>query len=576
MTHRTLWPFFLLLCATLFIGIGFIAILPPFEGYDETAHFSRIMEYAAPQTEPTTEPRQRIIKTVYDYYRSGPMPYRGWISNEDMHTGDPLYQKDKDPYAQFWSYARFFNDPALTTPYTQRYRQQDLPTTYQASPQRNWQYQHPPLYYRLMAGISQLRSPTNLLDTLLFLRLLSFGIAFAGLTIGLWATHRHYHKTQPILDQHWLGFLALYPFLLPSFFGDLARLGNDTLCLFFFSIAWAFLLEHLRKPERLHLCLGIGVLLGLCLSTKMTLLPVTLSLGFFVLLFNILAPHARQRGLFTSILPPLLMGCGAILIYSVLQNLMSDPPLPMVENAALHAISPEKCTAHLSTLDCMQQNITLKKLAEGLVFLFASTTYFMNSWSVVASNLWTSFLVAMIAFGVLLAYLTSLRAQAFYKPAWLPLWIVTPLHGSLGLFMIMSMIERGDNHIPGYYIHVLAPSVALMVACGLAKIKQRSYGKIVIPLMLLWVFFVTLPIIGKHLVVFAGCHLQLGKFFSATCTEPMPITLIWERLSLIAYPMLGAISFTAGFASLAGGLVMLYLQNRRAATQPPLQLLSPE
>jgi len=44
--------FILLVSAILLIAVGFLAVLPPFEGFDETAHYSSIQQIADTGTIP--------------------------------------------------------------------------------------------------------------------------------------------------------------------------------------------------------------------------------------------------------------------------------------------------------------------------------------------------------------------------------------------------------------------------------------------------------------------------------------------------------------------------------------------
>src|SRR5882724_8725827 len=80
----------LFLIAVLLTGLGRIAILPPFEGADETAHYSRILAAAWPPAK--REDAARIADSVYHYYSAGPMS-QGWINNASMHRSDPLFAK---------------------------------------------------------------------------------------------------------------------------------------------------------------------------------------------------------------------------------------------------------------------------------------------------------------------------------------------------------------------------------------------------------------------------------------------------------------------------------------------------
>src|ERR1700758_4426423 len=83
----------LLLAANLLMGLGRIAVLPAFEGYDETAHYSRLEAeaFAGPGT-----PTAYISKDVENYYRHGPMSPR-WVFARAFNDAYHLALKDGEP-----------------------------------------------------------------------------------------------------------------------------------------------------------------------------------------------------------------------------------------------------------------------------------------------------------------------------------------------------------------------------------------------------------------------------------------------------------------------------------------------
>jgi len=66
--------FILLISAILLIAVGFLAVLPPFEGFDETAHYSSIQQIADTGTIPRYG-QSFLSLTVTDYGLHGPLPY---------------------------------------------------------------------------------------------------------------------------------------------------------------------------------------------------------------------------------------------------------------------------------------------------------------------------------------------------------------------------------------------------------------------------------------------------------------------------------------------------------------------
>jgi hypothetical protein len=72
-----------MLAAVLLVGIGYLSILPPFEGFDESVHYSSVREVADTQTLPLFG-RSFIDQTVVDYANHSPMP---WSSRAPPFAG---------------------------------------------------------------------------------------------------------------------------------------------------------------------------------------------------------------------------------------------------------------------------------------------------------------------------------------------------------------------------------------------------------------------------------------------------------------------------------------------------------
>jgi hypothetical protein len=81
---------FLLFSALFFVGLGYILLLPAFEGFDESAHYSRIREIENSASS-MFEKESYIDQVIIDYV--GPMPYS---------SGSP-------PYSHENTYDNFFN-----------------------------------------------------------------------------------------------------------------------------------------------------------------------------------------------------------------------------------------------------------------------------------------------------------------------------------------------------------------------------------------------------------------------------------------------------------------------------------
>ena len=118
--------------AILSIGSGYALIVPIFEGFDETAHFSRILEISSSNLS-FLKNHSYIDKSIFNY--EGPSPY---------NSGNPPFDHEK-------SYRNFFSDNTKISFYEKEYRQSHEVSNFIFSPLENWEYQHPPLYYLILA-----------------------------------------------------------------------------------------------------------------------------------------------------------------------------------------------------------------------------------------------------------------------------------------------------------------------------------------------------------------------------------------------------------------------------------------
>jgi len=251
-----------LLVGSLLIGLSFAALLPPFEGFDETAHYSYIEQIAETGAWPRLN--DPIAAEVSDYLDAAPAP-------TSLHAR--------------WSYRAFFAAPPETiaqgravvhTP-----RDPSRPWRPSTAPyNNNWEGQHPPLYYALMAPIFNLSKGWSFERQFLLLRGFSYLIAWIGLCIVTFSPsvkleHGQAPKTAMALAP------ALWPALFPMWFIEMARLGNDCLVTFWAACAAVLILRLSLKAGLLNYVL-LGLVCGLGLLTKATFLPLTAAILLFL------------------------------------------------------------------------------------------------------------------------------------------------------------------------------------------------------------------------------------------------------------------------------------------------------
>src|SRR5947209_5037668 len=186
----------LLLTASLLLGVAHIALLPPWEGFDETGHYSYIQQVAT--TGHWTRRGDTMSKDIDDYLKVAP-------ANENV----PVQ----------WTYHRFFGGNATIMAAARR-MVHELP----AAPRRfapgqivYWQAQHPPLYYYLMAPVYLLSSGWSLGAQLFLLRAVSYLIAWASLAVLVSVALQRFGKEKRLGLLLPLG-IGLWPLMFPMWF----------------------------------------------------------------------------------------------------------------------------------------------------------------------------------------------------------------------------------------------------------------------------------------------------------------------------------------------------------------------
>lgn len=531
----------LLLLALLLAGLGRILILPPFEGVDETAHYSRIRATAARSG--AAEEDRRIDRAVYDYYSRGPMA-PGWILNDWQHHDDPRVKKPGDAMWVYKDYREFFGEAAAAhADYRALYREKPFPPLFSPSPQVNWQYQHSGIYYSLLAPLFRLADGLPLIPQLLVLRAANFLLAFAGIGIAALAIARHFGRGAAALG-------LFYPFLMPTFFMDVARLGNDNLCLLLFSCAFLLLLEHLRRPRETMLWILLGIALGLCCLAKATMVPA--AAGALAFLW---AHHAWRKEKFPARLaaPVTIAGLAFFVGVQGYVSLLASGRYPG-DNVIGHWAGSASCLSGGSWM-CLPW----KTLFLNAFFTLESIILHFSDWS------HYPFPAPARAFGLL----PVLLALAFYAPALrrplsaesLPAWIIPPLCGALlvhGFFYTLS--NPAVSFTPAWYVHALAPG--LMLACGLGLSRGLAgKGRAATITALAAALLSTAAYMQEAAFFYSGCDGLLIR----TAGVPACPGAVLERLEILAWPRAGIACLVPAFILAAGGLLRAASPGNRHA-----------
>jgi hypothetical protein len=502
-----------LLLASLLIGLAHVAGLPPFEGFDEIAHYSYIEQIA----------------------RTGALP----------RVGDTLRQDAIDVSLKY----RFFTADAK---FIKRVRQalkapRDPPATGQpgSRDQENWEVQQPPFYYLLLTPAYLLSERWSLVGQLALLRGLSYLAAWLSLCIAVFVADKSFSASS--LRRAMTTAPALWPFVFPGWFPEMARLGNDSLVALLVASAVAVVIcAPVRRWSTWFL---LGVICGLGALTKLTFLPFLAAIALLLLYRTWWRDWAPWQ--FLAFLATALVVAGWWYFQRSVETgmLFATPEgLLLKEKGGL--------------VSGLMQHFSVPALAwaipaAGLSFLWSGTQSFI-----------TPPLIALAPLVVMLLLISCAYLSGFHRYSMYPLVQITPLtlgfwglaisypilvfvalHGRVGLGIF------GYGGYPGFYLHSFAPALAPVIGIAVTTFARNGLARTVVWLLLAYNIAFLFAATFMQFLYFTGCGRNngLNRFnvasASACWTDWQRLT---ENLDAQAYPW-------AALWLAAGGAILLFL-----------------
>ncbi len=536
---------FFLIFGYLFLGVAHIAILPPWEGFDETAHYSYLQQIA----DTHKMPRQStafISKDVENYSLFAPIPYSG-VSPAERNGG--------------FTYKGFFESPdeVVKRGYEHIHKPPINPRTYTEGNSLNWQSQHPPLYYLLLCPIYLSTKHLSWGVQLFILRLTSYLFAWSALIIGCFIYLNGIYSNSFKIDEgiyYWitLGF-GVWPILFPAWFPEMSRMGNDSLCALIMALIWAVSIRAGNKGLSLAYAFAIGLLLGMGCLTKSFFVPVTVGVvGFWSI---------RQWSLEgKKDLIPLLFRLFLIILTTALISgwwyfmnwhqhgvaLGSDEMIHLKNAGGL--------------LKNLLQNFSLKAWLRGHA-AFATTFAWSCTWSYARPQYIYLAPMAFTTIFVSTAYIIALRNFKITAIPWLPAWIYLPVLLGFSYHVLLRIALTGEGRgTSGYYLHFLVVPLVVALGIGFAKSWHKKGFRITAFFLLCYSTVFSAAISWAQILLFSGILFKNGnsKFYQATESMPSLLGLpdAYNRLKIIAFPNLGISAFFLGTTLIAIGLTFLW------------------
>ena len=516
-----------LFCGSLLIGLAFAALLPPFEGFDETAHYSYIRQIAQGAGWPRLN--DPISADVTDYLDVAPGP----AALNSKFTYDSFFASSRETIAA--------GERAVHSP-------RPAARDWRAGRGGNWEAQHPPLYYTLLAPVLRLSDGLGLHSQLFLLRGLSYFIAWLGLCVACLASLRasssdHLTKAALVLTP------ALWPAIFPMWFPEMGRLGNDALCVLIIAWAWIVAQQIDRKSGGMRTHFSLGLATGLGLLTKATFLPFAFAVTVFLVAR---AGSARIDPLvFRARLQSL-----AIFLITILLLAGSWYARNLIEFGTILGSNDEVFLQQKGgMLVGLIKNGSILGMVGGFVRT-AATFLWSGTWSFalppVASKLPLGALLAVLAVG----YLWQIRARTLGEQ-WIALLTLGAFVAGLVHRMLIFIASSAIFTVPAWYLHSIAPVMAPLVGRGLASALRWPIRGIVVALLIYPVVFLPFATFVQVLY-FAGCGNRIHSYFdfaSATFC-PFETSTIYANLAILGRPMVAQYLFVVGWIAMCAGLIM--------------------
>lgn len=517
----------ILLLGSLLAGLAHVALLPPFEGFDETGHFSYLQQLAETGRWPVRG--DKMSKDIDDYLAVAPAAYS---------TGGP------------WRYEAFFAAGVANVDAGQRAIKVPPPSPRVWAPGQgeNGQAQHPPLYYLLLAPAYLASKGWSLGTQLLFLRSLSYLIAWAGLCVAAITLMRRGRAGDVPIGLPFA--IAAWPVLFPMWFPEMGRLGNDSLITLFaavvFLLAW-----RATSSAGLRDHAVLGAVLGLALLTKATFLPVTAALLAVLAIQMLLA--RKDAGEFSRRLTGLFVATGILLAVSGWWYV-----LKFIETGTLigstDAINMQAAGGMIAGL---RKNLHPEDLLTTPLGFFLSFVW-GGTWSFVvpprAAFLPFALMMTLMAYGVWRA----LRRRDANPVVWVALGTAVLFIAALS-YQSLATLSVGNGSFAAWYLHSMAPVLALLTCIGIAEVA--GIASLRRTLAVLWfyppLFLLVMTI--TNALYFAGCSAKLpGRmYYSAAraieCLADVP--RMYDNLAVLAFPGVGMALFAAGWIAMVAGLI---------------------
>ena len=532
----------LLLLGSFLLGVSYISALPIWEGFDETAHFSYIQQVADSGELPLYGKNQ-ISKDVEKYYNYAPVPYA--LSAEFQNNNRLTYQSFFSKPVEFILRSKEFIHSTL-----------DTPRRYLPGRGTNWESQHPPLFYILLSPVYLITSELSWGKQIFILRIVSYTFAWLGLVIAVF-TCLQVAKNQPsqnkISQWHWAAIGAgLWPFFLPAWFSDMARIGNDSFCCLLLSLTWFISIKIIGQGVSLKYFLSLGLFLSLGCLTKVIFIPISIAVLSF-LLFREWKLRGRNGVLKTIWL------CSF-----VVSAILTSSGWWYWNNYEQHGVISGNIDLKFmkqagGLWNGLELNFSFYQWIRSHAALLV-TFGWIGSWSLVKPPLITLFPIALVLLLIMYAYIRTIQHSELTSKKWLTIWLLLPIIAILSYHVLIRIALTGEGRgTPGFYLHILAGPLSAALGLSLYEVWGKDLFRRLIQVLFCYIILFTISMNWAQSLFFSGIVSASKSERTYLLPEQLPPFLglveAYQNLQIIAYPNVSLFFLIFGWGIISTGLV---------------------
>jgi len=530
---------FFLLMGNFCLGISHILILPPWEGFDETAHYSYLQQIADTGEIPRQK-KARISQNVEKYASFAPIIYSGHPPMEN--NGGFTYKSFFEASPEIINKG---HDHVHTRP--------NAPRFYTEGMRLNWESQHPPFYYLVLAPIYALTRYLSWGEQITILRLISYLFTWSALIIGIYSyftTIRPDNIYNTASYGAMLG-ICLWPLFFPSWFPAMARLGNDSLCALILAIVWFISIKASASQVSLRYFFALGILLSFGCLTKAFFIPITIGIisfwcfrqrksdemSFFQFIFSLC---------FVFIIIFSISGWWYIANWHQYGVVLGSDEMISLQNQG-------------GLLKGLNDYFSLKRWIRGHI-AFITTLSWCSSWSFARPPYLYLAPMALLVIVVSVSYLISLRQFDIKSHFGLPLWCISPVLIGFSFHVLVRIALIGEGKgTNGYYLNLMVVPLGAALGIGLYKMWFYKIFRIAVSILFSYALMISVATTWAQILLFSGIIFEAGtsKFYQMPKFFPPLLGLpdALARLKVIAYPHIGILIWVIGSVFTLIGLI---------------------